>query len=88
MYWGGQDKQGRFQASLITANLGAALFVAGPYFVFALSALLAHANRKASTGILAATALLAAIGVSAHWSDHHTYLNTPTGQGLPQCWDS
>lgn len=81
LYWGGQDKQGRFHAEYLWANgnLGMSLFFLGPYFLFAISSLIGWRQRaKASRLVL--IVVLCAIGVLAGWVEHDQYLRTPPGR--------
>ncbi len=80
VYWGGQDKQGRFQPDLLRANGGMSLFFAGPYALLATAAIAARRRRRLSIATLTATTLLAAMGVLAVWTDHRAYLRTPPGR--------
>ena len=79
-YWGGQDKQGVFSAELLGTNFGVLLFFVGPYLVLSAAALVGKSHERLSFAVLAATAVLAAIGVWAHWIDHDLYLRMPPGQ--------
>ncbi len=81
LYWGGQDKQGQFHAEYLWAsgNLGMSLFFLGPYFLFAISALIGW-RQRAMAGRLVLIAVLCAIGVVAGWVEHDQYLRTPPGR--------
>lgn len=79
LYWGGQDKQGRFQIELL-GGVGPVLFFAGPYLVLAAAAAVSWRHRASNVSCLSVTLVCALIGVSAIWSDHVAYLQTPPGR--------
>lgn len=81
LYWGGQDKQGKFHAEYLWAsgNLGMSLFFLGPYALLAVSSLIGW-RQRAIAGRLVLIAVLCAIGALAGWVEHDQYLRTPPGR--------
>ena len=81
LYWGGQDKQGKFHAEYLVSsgNLGMSLFFVGPYVLFAISSLIVW-RQRAMAGRLVLIAVLCTIGVLAGWGEHDQYLRTPPGR--------
>lgn len=81
LYWGGQDKQGRFHAEYLWANgnLGLSLFCIGPYLLLGTAALLTQRQKAAATG-LTATAVVCGIRVLVGWIEHEQYLREPPGR--------
>jgi hypothetical protein len=80
VFWGAQDKQGKFQWELLTAEPRALLFFAGPYSVLAACACFTRRDVAASRGTLFVAAVLALLHLAAHWVDHLAYLRTPPGR--------
>src|SRR5262245_35084250 len=80
LYWGGQYKQGQFQANMLLSDPGMLLFFAGPYLLLAATAIVASKQPVASMTCFGVTLALAALGVAAVGSDHVTNLRTPPGR--------
>jgi formate hydrogenlyase subunit 3/multisubunit Na+/H+ antiporter MnhD subunit len=79
-YWGGQDKQGRFRDEYLQSQPGMILFFVGPYLLLVVSSFLVGRDRRLAIATLVATVVMAAIGLSACWSDHRDYMRTPPGR--------